>query len=224
MMAALMSTAEAPQVAVAWCCRPAGPEDAQACAPLVFASGVGEFGFFLDESDARCIAFLADAFKSRHGRFSWRRHRIAMTDDGRVVGVMALQDGRHTMLDDVHVVWALLQFFGLRHLVHKLLRGLVLETELPAPKRTQILVAHCATDAQHRGQGIFSALFDDALRAGALPSDGSRDVVLDVLNSNVRARALYERLGFAALVRSRERSRRLPAALASSRMRLARGG
>ncbi|WP_175901822.1 GNAT family N-acetyltransferase [Burkholderia seminalis] len=204
--------------------RAADADDAAACGPLVFASGVAEFEFFLGESDARCIAFLQQAFRSHHGRFSWRRHRVAVAQDGTVLAVMAIHDGQRTMFDDVHVVWALARFFGVRRTIGQLLRGLVLETELPAPKRSQILVAHCATDERQRGTGIFSALFHDALDAGALPADGSREVVLDVLTRNVRARALYERLGFAALPRRRERSRRLPAELDSIRMRLDRRG
>ncbi|UJH74018.1 GNAT family N-acetyltransferase [Burkholderia cenocepacia] len=204
--------------------RAASANDAAACAPLVFASGVAEFGFFLGESDARCIAFLQQAFRSRHGRFSWRRHRVAVADDGAVLAVMAIHDGQRTTFDDVHVVWALARFFGVRRTVGQLLRGLVLETELPAPKRSQILVAHCATDERQRGTGVFSALFRDALDTGALPVDGSRDVVLDVLTRNARARALYERLGFVVLPRQRARSRRLPGELDSIRMRLERRG
>ncbi|AXF19750.1 N-acetyltransferase [Burkholderia pyrrocinia] len=203
-------------------CRAAGADDASSCAHLVFASGVAEFGFFLGESDARCIAFLQQAFRSRHGRFSWRRHRVAVAADGAVLAVMAIHDGQRTMFDDVHVVWALTRFFGVRRTIGQLLRGLILETEIPAPKRSQILVAHCATDERQRGTGIFSALFRDALDAGALPADGSRDIVLDVLTRNVRARALYERLGFTALPRPRARSRRLPAELDSIRMRFSR--
>ncbi|KHK54533.1 acetyltransferase [Burkholderia sp. A9] len=202
--------------------RAACADDAAACAPLVFASGVGEFGFFLGESDARCIAFLQQAFRSRHGRFSWRRHRVAVGADGTVLAVMAIHDGRRTRFDDVHVVWALTCFFGLRRTLGQLLRGLILETEIPAPKRSQILVAHCATDERQRGTGIFTALLRDALDSGALPDDASRDIVLDVLTRNARARALYERLGFAALTRRRARSRWLPAELDSVRMRLAR--
>ena len=121
------------------------------------------------------------------------------------------------VFDDVHVVWALARFFGVRRTIGQLLRGLVLETEIPAPKRSQILVAHCATDERQRGTGVFTA-------TGALPDDGSRDIVLDVLTRNERARALYERLGFAALTRRRARARRLPAELDSVRMRLTRRG
>jgi ribosomal protein S18 acetylase RimI-like enzyme len=200
--------------------RKAEPGDAAQCAPLVFASGVGEFGFFLGEDDAQCVAFLAFAFASRFGRFSWRRHRVAVGEDDTVLAVMAIQDGRLTPLDDVHVVWALLRFFGLRGLIGKLLRGLVLETELPAPKRTQTLIAHCATDVRYRGCGVFSELLRDALRAGGAAFDSGREVVLDVLTNNGRAKALYERSGFVAVERERPRAVRLPVRLESVRMRL----
>lgn len=203
--------------------RAAGPRDAAACAPLVFASGVKEFGFFLGEPDARCIAFLQLTFASRFGRFSWRRHRVAVSDDGQVLGVLAVHDGRRTRFDDIHVAWALMRFFGIRRTLGMLLRGLVLETELPAPARSQMLIAHCATDMRYRGTGIFSALLADACRVGMIPSGGHRDVVLDVLTSNVRARTLYERRGFVALPRSSRRSSRLPAELESIRMRLGTG-
>ncbi|RQR39210.1 GNAT family N-acetyltransferase [Burkholderia sp. Bp9142] len=222
--AALSPSFGVPQAGSLTSFRAACADDAAACAPLVFASGVGEFGFFLGESDARCTAFLREAFRSRHGRFSWRRHRVAVGADGSVHAVMAIHDGRRTRFDDVHVAWALVRFFGVRRTIGQLLRGLVLETEIPAPKRSQILVAHCATDERRRGTGIFTALFRDALDAGALPSDGSRDIVLDVLTRNERARVLYERIGFVALTRRRARARRLPAELDSVRMRLTRRG
>ncbi|ABI86222.1 hypothetical protein CH72_893 [Burkholderia ambifaria AMMD] len=91
------------------------------------------------------------------------------------------------MFDDVHVVSALARFFGVRRTIGQLLRGLALETEIPATKRSQILVAHCASDERQRGTGVFTALFRDALDTGALPDDGSRDIVLDVLTRNERA-------------------------------------
>lgn len=220
--AVLTQSFDAPRAGFGSLFRAARADDAEACAPLIFASGVGEFSFFLGESNARCIAFLQQAFGARHGRFSWRRHRVAIDADGAVLAVMAIHDGRRTMFDDVHVVWALTCFFGLRRTIGQLLRGLVLETEIPAPKRSQILVAHCATDECYRGTGLFTALFLDALDTGALPDNGGHDIVLDVLTRNVRARALYERLGFTALARHRQRSRRLPEELDSVRMRFTR--
>lgn len=198
--------------------RAARASDAAACAPLVFASGEHEFEFFLGVPPAQCIAFLRYAFALSGGRFSWRRHQVAVDEHGEVVAVLAAHDGRRILADDPHVVWTLLRHFGIARLVPMLLRGLVLETELPKPTRAQALVAHCATRADVRGTGVFTALFEQA--AHGLGSD-AQEIVLDVLASNPRAAALYERLGFVALPRRRARSRRLPAGLESVRMRYA---
>jgi GNAT superfamily N-acetyltransferase len=199
--------------------RPALKSDAEVCAPLVFASGVREFSFFLGESPDVCIAFLRFAFASDGGRFSWRRHRVAVGADGKVLAIMAAHDGRAILLDDPHVAWMLLRFFGGRRTVSMLLRGLVLESELPAPKRTQTLIAHCATNESVRGTGVFSALFENASRAGVPGIAPGREIRLDVLISNTRARDLYRRLGFVELPRRHVLSRKLPSELESVRMR-----
>jgi GNAT superfamily N-acetyltransferase len=198
--------------------RPAQAEDADACAPLIFASGVREFGFFLGEPAEKCCAFLAFAFTSKSGRFSYRRHRVAVTDDGRIVAVLAVHDGRTSWFDDPHVALMLLLFFGVRRTIRMLLRGLVLESELPAPKSAQTLIAHCATHQQMRGTGVFTALFSNTQNAGLIEGGPTRQIVLDVLVSNTRAYELYRRLGFVELPRRGPVSRRLPRELESVRM------
>ncbi|MFM0340103.1 GNAT family N-acetyltransferase [Paraburkholderia fungorum] len=203
--------------------RPARASDAVACAPLVFASGEHEFEFFLGVPAAQCIAFLEHAFALSGGRFSWRRHEVAVDARGEVVAVLAAHDGRRLLVDDPHIAWTLLCYFGIARTVPMLLRGLTLETELPKPKRTQTLIAHCATREDARGTGFFSALFDHALRGDVARQRGlethEREIVLDVLVSNTRAAALYRRLGFVDLPRRKPRSLRLPAELESVRMR-----
>lgn len=210
--------------------RPARASDAAACAPLVFASGSHEFEFFLGVPAAQCIAFLVYAFSLAGGRFSWRRHEVAVDARGEIVAVLAAHDGRRILLDDPHAVWTLASHFGIVRTVPMLLRGLVLETELPKPKRGQTLVAHCATRADKRGMGVFSALLEHALRDEVTSGAGlgakraaAREFVLDVLLSNTRAAALYRRLGFVALPRRKSCSPRLPVELESVRMRYARG-
>ncbi|WP_144106977.1 GNAT family N-acetyltransferase [Paraburkholderia sp. BCC1886] len=209
--------------------RAARASDAAVCAPLVFESGEHEFEFFLGVPAAQCIAFLTYAFALRGGRFSWRRHEVAVDAQGQIVAVLAAHDGRRILADDPHVVWTLLRHFGPLRMVPMLLRGLILETELPKPKRAETLVAHCATLADARGNGVFTALFEHALSGSQSVQRGldanQREIVLDVLVNNPRAAALYQRLGFVALPRRRPVSRRLPAQLESVRMRLgARSG
>jgi ribosomal protein S18 acetylase RimI-like enzyme len=201
--------------------RPARASDALVCAPLLFASGEHEFEFFWGVPPERCITFLAFAFGLNGGRFSWRRHEVAVDANGEIVAVLAAHDGRRILADDPHVVFTLLCHFGLLRTVPMLLRGLVLETELPKPKRAQTLIAHCATREESRGTGAFSALFAHALGNVERGLDApAREIVLDVLVSNTRAAALYRRLGFVDLPRRKPRSKRLPAELESIRMRL----
>lgn len=165
----------------------------------------------------------SDSLRFRARPFSWRRHRVAIAPDGRIVGVLAAYDGRLTSLDDPHLAWMLLCVFGLCHTLAALLRGLVLEGELPAPKGAQTYITHCAIDERWRGTGVFTAMFEDACRAGVLAHSEGREVVLDVLLSNPRAAALYRRLGFVEqLPRAKPVSHKLPIELESIRMRLGR--
>ncbi|WP_250502368.1 GNAT family N-acetyltransferase [Caballeronia sp. AZ7_KS35] len=203
--------------------RPARASDAAVCAPLVFASGEHEFEYFLGASPEQCIAFLKREFGGSSGRFSWRRHEVAVDAQGKVVAVLALHDGRRLLADHPRIAWAVLRHFGPMRAVPILLRGLILETELPKPRRTQTLLAHCATASDARGKGAFTALFDYACRARLDCLDAeNRELVLDVLVSNPRAMALYRRLGFVPLERRCARSRYLPARLESVHMRLDR--
>lgn len=138
------------------------------------------------------------------------------------MAVLAAHDGRCILADDPHIVWSLARYFGIARAVPMLLRGLVLETELPKPKRAQTLVAHCATREDARGSGVFSALFAHASHNEVATNRGldapHREIVLDVLVSNTRAAALYTRLGFVPQLRRKPRAARLPAELESVRM------
>lgn len=199
--------------------RPAGPDDARQAAPLVFASGRLEFGFLFGVPPEHCIAFLKSAFASTHGRFSWRRHWVSM-EGSDVVGVLAAHGSRSTLSDNLWFAWMTLRCFGLRRTVGVLRRGLILESELPPPRRGETLLAHCATREAARSRGVFSALLNDA-QTLTTPSfvPRSERLVLDVLVSNERAAQLYRRLGFVALTRKRPPARNLPAELESVRMR-----
>jgi ribosomal protein S18 acetylase RimI-like enzyme len=200
--------------------RPARADDAFQAAPLVFASGTLEFGFLFGVPEAQCIAFLQAAFASTHGRFSWRRHWVSAGEGDVVVGVLAAHGSRSTLSDNLWFAWMSLRFFGLRRTVGVLRRGLILESELPPPRRDETLLAHCATRADVRSRGIFSALLNAAqTRTTQPPIPQTNRLVLDVLVTNDAAARLYRRLGFVAIERKRPRARSLPAELESVRMR-----
>ncbi|WP_316873506.1 GNAT family N-acetyltransferase [Ralstonia edaphi] len=133
------------------------------------------------------------------------------------VAVLAIQNGRKNGFDDLYSVRDFLQHFGPLRTPGLIRRGLILETEIPAPTRRQTLLAHCATHPRLRGQGIFNALFSHAMSQQLLPAMADQVLVLDVLDTNERAAALYRSLGFEP-VGLRRRSGRLPTHLAATRM------
>ncbi|MFX1766423.1 GNAT family N-acetyltransferase [Paraburkholderia sp. A1RI-2L] len=193
-------------------CRPARADDAAVCAPLVFASGEPEFGFMLGVPAEACIDFLAGGFRSRHGRFSFRRHRVVVNDDNEVCSVMAIHEGGRVALDDVVLAWHVWRHFGVMRAIGILTRGARLATELPAPARGQSLIAHCATRPEWRSRGALTTLMNDVLKRGG------QQFVLDVRLENHGAIALYRRLGFQPMERKRARHPRLPSAVVSERM------
>lgn len=199
--------------------RSATADDARVLAPLVLASGRQEFAFLFDDSDAACEGFLAYAMAARHGRFSWRRHYVATLDDT-PVAVMAIQDGRSRTgwLDDAVATGQFLRHFGARRTAGIIRRGLLLEREIPKPAAHQTLMAHCATQPEMRGTGIFHALFQHVLDTSRLPAFPGQELVLDVLKHNTRAAALYKRLGFVVAAGKRPAPRGLPVSLAADRM------
>ena len=197
--------------------RAATQRDAAALAPLVFASGEREFRYLLGASPHECTEFLQYAIALPSGRFTWRRHRVADVG-GEPVAVLSIQDGRANLLDDARIAHSFMRHFGFARTIGIIPRALILDSEIPAPVRKQTLLAHCATRADMRGTGVFSALFEDTLRRQLVPAHASQDLVLDTLLSNTGAAMLYRRLGFVELSKRPLRSKRLPIELRSVRM------
>ncbi|MHC1478962.1 GNAT family N-acetyltransferase [Frateuria aurantia] len=198
-------------------CRPARADEAAVLAPLVYASGEAEFQYLLGVDAGQCIAFLQRVIAWQRGHFSWRRHLVACVDDS-VVAVIAIQDGRVQWSDNPLVAHAFIRHFGLSAALGIMIRGLRLEKEIPPPKRTQTLLAHCATDPAWRSRGLFRQLFDHALQHKLLPAHAGQSLVLDVLVDNPRAKALYQRCGFLAPATPRPLTSGLPRQLHAIRM------
>jgi ribosomal protein S18 acetylase RimI-like enzyme len=64
------------------------------------------------------------------------------------------------------------------------------------PQQGELVMDGIAVDARHRGGGIGSLLLEEIAAIAA--ESGCRRVRLDVIDTNPRARALYERHGFIA--------------------------
>ncbi|MFJ5733386.1 GNAT family N-acetyltransferase [Streptomyces paradoxus] len=110
---------------------------------------------------------------------------------GRVVGVAGYRlEGRALTGGGIRDVLSAYGFFrGLPRLAL-----LVLFERTPAAG--ELVMDGIAVDAAHRGQGIGSLLLREITAVAA--DHGCRRIRLDVIDTNPRARALYERHGFTA--------------------------
>ncbi|WP_432126623.1 N-acetyltransferase family protein [Streptomyces sp. bgisy082] len=111
--------------------------------------------------------------------------------DGRVVGVAGYRLGDRALTGggakDVLSTYG--PFRGLPRLV-------VLALFERTPAAGELVMDGIAVDAAHRGEGIGTLLLGEIVSLAA--ENGCRRIRLDVIDTNPRARALYERHGFTA--------------------------
>ncbi|MFB7951820.1 GNAT family N-acetyltransferase [Streptomyces sp. NPDC056045] len=112
--------------------------------------------------------------------------------DGQLVGLAGYQhDGRALTGGSARAV---LRAYGRLRGLHRLLL-LALFERRPAPG--QLVMDGIAVDPGMRGRGVGSLLIEEVAAVAA--EQGCREIRLDVIDTNPRARALYERRGFTAV-------------------------
>lgn len=177
--------------------RPARPEDVDAAAPLIYASGPEQFDYVFCATHAKqSLEFLRFAFVSGLGRFAWRNTTVACVDD-RVVGVGTAYGPDTNVRYFFEDGWLITRFFGVRA-PGVMLRGLRAESIIVPPKRGEWMVAHLAMAPEERGHGIGARMVHHLMERGR--SAGAPNTVLDVSVENGRAEALYQRIGFEVVV------------------------
>jgi len=116
---------------------------------------------------------------------------VAMRE-GQVLGLVGFQHGGRKLVDVR--LGSLIRRYGL---FSGLWRGLLDTIMARHPQRGEFLLDGIAVHTDARGQGVGTRLFD-AVFAFAR-EQGYTHVRLDVVDTNPRARQLYERLGFVAV-------------------------
>lgn len=157
-------------------------------------------------SESRAAALYWEAFADKLGPALRPRRRglaflAAHMDHDRAV--CALRDGVMVGLAGVQYAGRSFTRADWRDVVHAYgpLRGpyryALLAMFKDAPRDGQLKLDGIAVAAEARGRGIGGLLIDEVSQLAA--ETGHAEVTLDVVDSNPRARALYERLGFTAV-------------------------
>lgn len=141
----------------------------------------GKFRLVLGPSMDRAVKCFAPRLRLDHA--------IVATQDTRLLGLAGFQDDKGSFLDAT-----------LRDLQHAYgwvsgtLRGLAIGVLERTPAPGTLLMDGIMTTPEARGQGIGTALLTAI--ADLARNKGCTSVRLDVIDTNPRARALYEREGF----------------------------
>jgi len=173
--------------------RPCTVGDADAAVPLIHESGPIAFRHvFSQRHRDESLQFLARAFRAGDGQFGWRNH-LAVERQGRVVATAAVWDARANFLFTRVAARQILGFYGVAGLAVAW-RGLQFERIVKPALPGVAYIGHVAVDPALRGAGIGRALLGHLLQGAR--AQGYAKAALDVADSNPRARALYEGLGF----------------------------
>lgn len=175
--------------------RPARSSDVAAATPLIFSAGPDAFNFVFSHRtrlDAR--GFIAHAFSSDRGEFSWCHHWVAELD-GDVVGTAVGYTGATAR----HFLWPavghIIQCYGIAGAMRVIRRGLQIEKIIVPPTRADMFyIGNVAVSPALRGRGIGQQIMAHMHAEGR--RQGATVCALDVSAANPRAEALYARLGY----------------------------
>jgi len=173
--------------------RQARPDDAQMVIPMIYSSGPHEFDYVFSAGDKLIDDYLLFAFPTPWGGQSHRVFTVA-TSNNEVVGVSAFYSGGDGLRLNLGNFWNILRFYGPRHLLQVVRRGLQMEAIIPPPSANAGFISQIGVKDEFRGHGIGTLLIQHLVeRTQAM---GLQKCELDVAVSNPRAQGLYERLGF----------------------------
>jgi len=173
--------------------RPCRPTDINEAVPLILSSGSNAFHYVFSASDDhQAEAFLRQAYCDPGSEFGYAQH-LAVTEDDRVIAVMAVRQPSQ----DIGFLWSALKnivrFYPLRLIAGVLLRGIRTESVIRPPARGEQLIYQVGVSPACQGRGVGSALLLDQLQRLRLEPQA---ITLNVAEDNLRAKALYEKLGF----------------------------
>ena len=185
--------------------RPATPDDAKACAPLILETGPEMFAHMLGASHRRLVAILEEAFVVPDHAFSYQ-HAFVAERDGEVIGCMIAYPGFQSLWLGMRVARVFLGVLSLGELARTIWRAVDFFGLERGIKGHEYYVQSLAVVESARGQGVGLRMLEWAEEQ--CRKAGCASLAIDMAEENARARALYDRFGF-RLARTKAASKRL---------------
>jgi len=174
--------------------RPCAAEDVDAAIPLMYSSGPDAYRYvFSVSSELQVLDFLRAAFIHGDGELGYKDHIVAV-DKGDIVALVGMRNAKNQVSYTLAAIKAIFGFYGFLTGLRVMTRGLRFERIVAPPGKGILCLHNLGVKEQVRGNG-----YGRQLIAYFLEQAKKQDVTavgLDVAETNPRAKALYQRLGF----------------------------
>lgn len=175
--------------------RQARPDDADDAAALIYSAAPVAYEFLYAVRGGTALDYIRHDFRRGSGFLGAAAHTVAVVD-GEVVGTGSFYTRAGYQALSSEQAKNLIAYFGWWRFIRMMPRGLRVQRGISKLEEGQLYVANLGVREQLRGKGIGKALIEAAAQRAR--AEGLAQLVLDVSESNTRAAALYERLGFNA--------------------------
>ncbi|NMP30701.1 GNAT family N-acetyltransferase [Thalassotalea sp. M1531] len=174
--------------------RPTYASDVEDVIPLMFSAGPEAYRYvFSQQSSNQALEFLREAYLRGGGEFGFSSHFVACQGD-RVIGLLGLRQPNNNWPYAWSALTNILRYYSLVDALKVLVRGLKFEQIVKPTVRNRLCIHNLAVSESCQGLGVGRQLIEYAVnQAQAL---GFSHVCLDVAETNPKAKALYQRLGF----------------------------
>lgn len=175
--------------------RHAKAEDAGVASALLYSAGPEIYDYIFSDAVQSAQDFIATEFRSGMGLCGFRAVLVA-EQEGCILGVACFFDGtehgrlQHGSLQNI------LSTYGPWRCWSVLVRAQQAAPVISRPGPKECCLRNFAVVTERRGQGIGTALLQHGIAEAK--ARGLGRLILDVAETNPRARALYARLGFTA--------------------------
>jgi len=162
--------------------------------PLMYSAGPEAFRYVFSVDDAeQVIDFLHYAFCQGDGEFGYKDHQVAI-EDGRIVALVGRRCAKSNFAHTVTAIKQIFSFYRVFTAVKVIYRGLRFEAIVMPPRKNVVCLHNLAVSEGQKGKGFGQQIinhFIDHEKTIKTPV-----ICLDVAETNPRAKALYQRLGF----------------------------
>ncbi|MGI9288323.1 MAG: GNAT family N-acetyltransferase [Pseudomonadales bacterium] len=177
--------------------RPCTRDDSAVAIPLMFSAGPEAFRYvFSVEYQDQAFDFLHHAFLRGGGEFGYRGHLLA-EEDGKPVALVGVWHPKENMTYTLDAVKQIFAYYGPAKGLIVVIRGLRFEKIVSPPRKGTLCLHNLGVARELRGKGIGGKVIDHFFELAR--KRGVDTISLDVAETNPRAKALYERMGFSVV-------------------------